>query len=78
VLSCKAVNAVDPDGTIKTYIWSLPDLGISVAGTSTWHYTFSAPQAVNVTLTLQDNSYATCAPCGQTVLRTSFDLRTLH
>jgi len=78
VLSCKALNAVDPDGTIKSYLWSLPDLGVSVAGTGTWHYAFSTPQAVNVTLTLQDNSYATCAPCGQMVLRTSFDLRTLH
>ena len=72
VLSCKAVNPVDPDGRIVSIVWALPDLGYSKAGSTYWNYSFPSAQAVRVQLILTDDSG------GVTTLEKTVDLRVLR
>lgn len=72
VLSCKAVNPVDPDGRIVSLVWALPDFGVSKNGSTYWNYSFPTPQAVRVQLALTDDSG------GVTTLESTVDLRTLR
>jgi len=71
-LSCKAVNAKDPDGTLKSMVWGVSELSYSKAGSTYFSYGVSTSQIFTVTLALTDNSGAT------TVLTTTVDTRILH